>query len=245
MKPLFIAASVLLLAATACKKDKDESPKPVRLKSYVSPGTGTFSYTYDANGRMQTETYSGNASNPARTISFTAYDNTGRLLEYVADYDGAVSDSKAIVSYDGGRPNRVFSYFVSGGGLMGSTVIEYPSANKAVVKYYSTTGVLRYYNEYTFDAAGNMTEDKYYGSTGAHEYTTVYGNYDNQKNPNLLMPQGYYAITLSQNNYRSYAQTITSTGAVTNRTFTFEYNNQGYATKRTSSTGSITTYEYE
>lgn len=74
----------VLVFSSSCKKDKDDprpAPQKTRLVKSNFSAVGTFTYTYGAAGNMATEVYSGKASNPASTTSFTNFDLKGRVTQ--------------------------------------------------------------------------------------------------------------------------------------------------------------------
>lgn len=244
---VFLIPIFSIVIVSSCKKDSTPPPpQKTRLAKSNFPAVGTFTYTYDAAGNMATEVYSGNASNPPSTTTFTNFDLKGRVTQYTRDFTSTIiTDEKNIISYTAdGKLDRVVAFVSSTGDYLGYNSFEY-AAGKMIVKRYNLANNLTGSTEYTFTADGNnIAESKSYSSTGALRSTTVYSNYDDKINPDNLIPIGYYEIPVSKNNYRSVSITNAVTGAVISFTATFEYNNDGYPTKRTTSTGSTNTYEY-
>ncbi len=96
-------------------------------------------------------------------------------------------------------------------------------------------------NEYKYDANGNVIEEKSYNTTpanpaGTYSGTITYGNYDNKNNPNTSLP--FPSPYKAKNNVGMITYSSTDI-----ETYIYEYNIDGYPTKRTAGT-QITTYEY-
>jgi hypothetical protein len=250
MKPIKQIVSILtiLCFAIACKKNDTTPPatqKTLLTKADYST-VGVFTYTYDANNRLLTETYSGNASNPAYASTITNYDALGRVTEYVTDYVSAsFTDEKAVVSYSAnGKIERVLYFAVSGGPLNSYIAFEYP-ANKLIRKVYSNSNTLLNFSESTYSSDGkNVIETKQYNGSSTNTSTQAYSNYDTKKSNDLLFPYGYIVFATSENNFQNFSNTNHITSVVTSFSATYEYNSDGYVTKRTASSGSTILYEY-
>jgi YD repeat-containing protein len=133
---------------------------------------------------------------------------------------------------------------LSGGPVNYYSTFTYP-AGKQIEKDYNNANVLLYSYENTLSADGkNIIEIKSFNAASVLTFTHVYSNFDAKKNNELLLPYGYYAFHSNENNYQNFTNTNHITSAVTSSTLTYEYNSDGYVTKRTSSTGSITLFEY-
>lgn len=242
-------AGIVLLATFSCKKsdseDNNSGPK-IRL-SRITNNLGVFSFTYDAQGRLTTERFlPASPSNYAYTATYTEYTSDGSLSKYSFDYDNvAVDDFRAETIFDAqGRVSRLFQFFANTGASAGYYLIEY-SGNTSTRKYYASNGTLNSIYEQTASADGkNLVQSKDYSSTGALRVTNQYLNYDDKNNPRSLLPKGYNIGVNSINNYQAASSTNASTGVTSNFTYTFEYNAEGYATKQTSASGGVATYEY-
>jgi hypothetical protein len=232
----------------ACKKS--DTPAPAALKTYLTKANysalGIFTYTYDANNKLLTEVYSGNAFNSGYINSFTGYDGQGRVTEFITDYTTAASpDIKTTVRFNAsGKPDSIIVFPLSGGPATAYYIYTYP-AGKVIEKDYNSASVLFYTYEHTFSADGkNVIETRTYDAASVLRSTWVYSNYDAKKNSDLLVPNNYYTHPVSENNFQSFTNTNHSTSAVTSSTRTYEYNSDDYVTKNTSSTGSVILYEY-
>jgi hypothetical protein len=76
----FLCMAVLSAVLFSCKKNDDAAvpAQTTLLSKAIYSAVGTYDYTYDAQNRMKTETYSGNASNPGDVATFTGYDSNGK-----------------------------------------------------------------------------------------------------------------------------------------------------------------------
>jgi YD repeat-containing protein len=250
MKALLNARFLILIPFffIACKKS--DTPAPAALKTYLTKtnhsALGIFTYTYDANNKLLTEVYASNGSNPSYTNSFTGYDAQGRVTEFITDYTAAANpDIKTVVRFNaGGKIDSMFFSLLSGGPVTDYSIYTYP-AGKQIEKNYNNANVLSSSYEHTFSVDGkNVIETKTYNAAAVLRSTWVYSNYDTKKNNDLLLPYGYYPNPVSENNFQNFTNTNHITSGVTSSSRTYEYNSDGYVTKRTSSTGSITLFEY-
>jgi YD repeat-containing protein len=232
-----------------CKKSDTVPPaaqKTLLSKSDFSPVGGVHTYTYDAAGKMLTEVSTSGTSGVAFTTTFTNYDVMGRATEYIVDYvSPAYTDGKTVVSYNAnGKIDRILSFQLNGGALNDYSTYEYP-AGKQIRKDYTNAHVLTGSTESTFSADGkNLIETKNISAASVLRNTQAYSNFDTKKGKDLLFHYGYSAFEPSENNFQTVTSTNNITGVVTPTTYTYEYNSDGYITKRTSSTGNIVLYEY-
>jgi YD repeat-containing protein len=239
---------LFLIIFISCKKN--DSPPQAAQKTLLTKATystaGVYTYTYDASNRLLTETYGGFGSNPAFTSTITNYDALGRVTEYIVDYVSAsYPDQKAVNSYNAsGKLERVLFFNINGGALDSYITFDYPT-NKVVRKFYSNSNSLINSSESTFSGDGkNIIETKQFNASSSLISTQVYSNYDTKKSTSSLFPYGYFYIEIGENNYQNFSNTNNITSVVTSTSLTYEYNSDGYVTKRTSSTGSTTLYEY-
>ncbi|XVJ66043.1 MAG: hypothetical protein HEQ40_07740 [Lacibacter sp.] len=247
----FISFSVIIV--TSCKKkDNPAAPAPAPQKTRLVKAdftsvAGVFAYTYNSNGHIASENFTATTTgNFSRTVTYSNYDLQGRVTEYTVDInDPAFVDSKTVISYSSnGRPERFIYFDLPSGANAGFTTFEY-SGLKVIVKRYSSTNTLQGTTEYTYTTDGNnLAEMKVFNAAGVLISTTAYSNYDTKNTYESLLPAGSLSAPLSKNNFQALSRTVHSTGAVTNFTVTFEYNADGYPTKRTLSSGAVSTYEY-
>jgi YD repeat-containing protein len=243
---------MFLFLFMACKKSDTATPaaqKTLLSKADFSPAGGIHTYTYDAAGNMLTEVSTAGTSGVAFTTTFTNYDVMGRVTEYITDYvSAAYTDIKTVVSFNAsGKIDKILDFQLNGGALDDYYTFEYP-AGKQIRKYYTNANVLSGIAENTFSADGkNRIETKNFNNPSnlsVLSNTQAYSNFDTKKTRDLLFPYGYSLVEASENNFQTLTSTNNITNVVTTTTYTYEYNSDGYFTKRTSSTGAVSLYEY-
>jgi len=241
MKKLMFLSLALGLVFTACKKNRDEEPvhKNLLIKRTDSDGL-VFTYTYDAANRMSGYAMTSNPYNSARNYTFT-YNANGSLAEYVEansslkgkltyNPDGTLA-SKKEYSVSGAVETLVNTYtYTYVGGMVNENYVYAPTGNG-------------FRDECKYDANGNITEQKSYTTTvanpaGTYSVTVTYGNYDNKNNASESYPAAFLFPISIRNNRGSLAY---STGGFD--TYAYEYNADGYPTKRTMGT-EISVFEY-
>lgn len=251
MKQFFqLAIFSIIFLITACSK-KDSQPsvtQSIKITKADYGSIGNFTYTYDANKNMATETYSGDGtpSNVPYVVTMTNYDTKGRLTEYNIDYpSGSFSDLKYSISYTtDGRPERIVSFDINTGAYAGYSSWEY-LVGKIIFKRYGLTNTLQSRNEYTLAADGNnVAELKTYNAAGTLTSTTTYSNYDAKFTVESLYPIGYSIGNLSKNNFTTLSRVNNVSGTTSGFSVTFEYNDEGYPIKRTLSSGTVQTFTY-
>jgi YD repeat-containing protein len=244
MKKLLFACLALSIAATSCKKSKDDVVEPAH-KNLLTKRTDSdglvFNYIYDANNRMVTWTRTSNPSNPAENISFT-YNANGTLAQWVE----TLRSIKTKFTYNGdGTVSTKKAYSVFGATETLNDTYTYSYAANAVTENYvqaSTGNGFR--QEYKYDANGNVTEIKSYNTTPANPAGTysgiiTYGAYDNKNHYNSSAPAAFLFPYSIKNN----AGTIVYPSGTGN--YTFEYNADAYPTKRFENGTLYSTFEYQ
>lgn len=248
MKKLMFVFLAFGLAFSACKKNDDViEPAHKNLVTKITSDGAVpadrliYTYTYDASNRMTTFAFTSNPYNPPRNYTFT-YNTNGSLAEYfesIGHYKG-----KYTYNADGTVATKK-EYSVSGATetLNDSYTYTY-TAGIVTENYVSVSTGNGFRQEYKYDANGNNTEIKSYTTTpanpaGTFAGTSTYGNYDAQNNPNSSYPSAFIFPGSAKNNFRSL---VYSTGG--NNTYTYEYNADGYPTKRTAGTN-VSVYEYK
>ena len=243
MKKLVFLSFALSLFFTACKKNKDDiepAHQNLLLKRTDSDGL-IFAYTYDASNKMTGYTRNSNAYNPAQIYTFT-YNSNGSL----ATYFESNSSVRGIYTYnsDGTLANRK-EYTVAGAveTLVNTYTYTYAAGITTQAYVYAPTGN-GFRDEYKYDAKGNVVEQKSYSNTtaanpaGTFAGTITNSNYDDKNNPNASYPSAFLFPGSAINNSGILAYSTGGTG-----TYIYEYNADGYPTKRTQST-EISLYEY-
>lgn len=252
----FITLSMLVLAIGACKKDKNDPPPPppkVTLLVKEDFGFGVNQYTYDGNNRMISVTYTDatTASNN-NVITITKYDDKGRVQEANIDNaNGSLADTKEvnIFSADGKLERKdIYVKGTTGETLSSQIIYTYNGDKVDITRKTISTGAVLNYQGYTIDANGNAIQFRGFNAiTGVAVTVNEYTSFDDKKNAYANIPRGWYEFS-SKNNYLALKQTNLTTGAVLNRTFTYEYDADGFPTKRTTLGGTTTpvvTYTYE
>lgn len=244
MKTVIFALAVLSLSISSCKKDKDvpEVRKNLLVKqTYFENGAPSIVYTYgyDANNRMTSFAFTGNASNTPRNYSYT-YNAAGALTEafesqsslktrYSYNATGTVSDLKEY-QVSGATETLVYTYIYSyAGGIISENLVYALPANA-------------FRNEYKYDVKGNLAEIKSYTTTvanpaGTYSSTLTFSNYDSKHSPRESFPAAMVFTYTAINN----PGTLVYPSFTIN--YTYEYNADGYPTKRIDGTNSDT-YEY-
>jgi YD repeat-containing protein len=245
MKKLLFVALAFTLAISSCKKSNDDVAEPAHvnlLKKITYPADGLIlNYTYDANNRMATYVRNSNASNPPVNIAFTYNTNgtmasnfdseSSRRTKYTYNADASVSTKKAFsVSGVTETLNDTYTYTYATGAAMENYVQA------------STGNGFR--QEYRYDANGNLTEVKAYNTTpanpaGTYSGVVTYNNYDSKSNYNSSAPAAFYFPSSVKNNVGAVVYPFGTT------TYTYEYNADGYPTKRFENGTLGATFEYQ
>ncbi|MCK7588954.1 hypothetical protein M0G43_00050 [Subsaxibacter sp. CAU 1640] len=245
LKYILIVASWLVLL-TSCSKDDDGGNQPLQtLLSKRITSTETISYTYDNNNRATG--YSTENISPENNFIVTYnYHSSGQLAEVIYNPANSIEDTKVVYSYNNNNQiSRIETSYVSGS--LSSPVskyeADYSTPGKVSVFRYTMAGTGTPYlnTEYYLDANGNVESQLSYSASGLLIVTTENSNYDDKKIASASLPDEDFVRPI--NNYGTV--TVTATGSAPSvSTFTYEYNDDGYPTKRTSNTGSMVTYEY-
>lgn len=242
IKPVIVALFISLL--WGCGKDekpRPNEPKTLLVKSITS--TQTTTYHYDANNRATG--FDVVFTNPVNNYSGTyAYNSSNQLSEVFYDNQDGRDDIKNVYFYNSsGEIAKIESYLVSDGSSIyeSKTEADYTTPGKITVYDSPNVGVPYLNTVYTLDAKGNIIEQQSYSTDGALTATTENSDFDNKYAPSQSLPQTGYARNV--NNYTKV--TVTTPGGTPSiNTYMYEYNDDGYPTKRTQNSGSIVTYEY-
>lgn len=245
MKTLQIITLLLCINfLISCSSDDDASnnnQQTLLAKSVTSSQTTT--YVYDDNNRVISNEVI--ASNPLNNYStIYTYNGSGQLAEVFYDSESSTEDIKSVYFYnESGQTTKIENYLVSSGisTLDSKSEAIYDTPGKVSV-YETPNGSTPYLSvEYFLDANGNVIEQLAYDTAGFLIVTTENSDFDDKHSPSLSITKTGFVKNV--NNYGTV--TVTATGGVPSTgTFTYEYNSDGYPTKRTSNTGSIFTYEY-
>jgi len=247
MKYTMILLSLLVLAATSCKKDDDNDEVTCQVSKQVDNNTGVITTVSYQNGRVyRVEQSNGNSGQ----VTFNA---DGRI----SLYEIFVSNVK--VGYAG------FEYTASGELLERNTfqvnllgqftqrlrdVYEYTAGRVTkVTNYdydYSQTSV-NSYNTYEYNGAGNVTKEDQYGRDGANNIilkSSISFQYDDKQNPAGDLAQ---YLNLFSNNNVTVRNTTTYFPNASNTIDTIEYvyNEFGYPTRVTTFQDGGGVYSYD
>ena len=246
----YLLSASLLFIFAGCKKNQEAAPtvpKKDLLTKYNAGTSGTFTYTYDNTGKMKTAEFTGNTANPASLTTFKTYGEQDRLLEINRSFtNGSLSSDKSLFFYTAeGKLERIDSYVDGTQAIAGYLTYEY-NVNIVTEKQFNNRNLLSFYTVYRYDAPHeNVLQIDDYNSSGVLQLKTVYSNFDSKKSNAALYPIGYGAgVARNKNNYQTFTRTSYPSGSTTGQTFSYEYNSDGYVTKRTSSTGAVVEYEY-
>jgi hypothetical protein len=242
MKKKLLTQTIVLLAvltAFSCSKDDDPTyaePAHRNLLLEIENPDSKQVFIYDSNFNLfSQESFVDGYSSGTSQYTFEngkikRVTSVGRRIEF--SYIGDQIDN--VKTYNGAAPNEQ---------LTGTESYVY-GINRVTEYYYAASGD-GYRRVYRYDpVTGNTIDLNIYETTsidnvGVFLTKTTYGNYDSNKNPLADLP--FWNFPLVQKNNPGKVED--ETGYV--RNYTYEYNADGYPTKRTSGGGSIETYKYQ
>lgn len=249
MKKRIITALSFVVILTSCNKNEDDLSAQ---KTYLSKeifSTGTRNYSYDAQGKLTSVVFSSTneTTNPSFTYTPTMFNSTGAITEGTFEYnDTTLSDSKIVNVFNAdGKISTYTEYIVEGNTVRLRCTFEY-AGNKFTKKRYNVADTLTSQDVTTTSATGNITKIEYFNiATSEVNRITEFSGFDDKISPTTLYPAGWLVLSgRYANNYGNQLTTVVSTGASTNYTYVYEYNADGYATKRTASDGTTISYQY-
>ncbi|REG92915.1 YD repeat-containing protein [Flavobacterium aquicola] len=226
---------------SSCSKDETSEIQPetqpeahqnLLLKITDSDGL-TSTYSYDSNNRLDNYKRNGNDFNPDLNQNLV-YNADGTLQKLVQADNGAIvteffyDANKKIIKKIGRSGFDTFKYSYSG--------------NVITEDYRSATTDVGWRQTYTYDENGNIIELKSYNdATDANPEGTfsavINYTYDDKKNAASSFPQGFL-FPSSANNIKTAQYNGGGIGSSQ-----YEYNLDGYPTKRTDSFTRV--YEYK
>jgi len=243
MKRVLFLCLAFTVALSACNKNDNDTPaarKNLLTKRTDSDGL-VFNFTYDASNRMVTWVRSSNPLNSAQNITFTYNANntlasdfesiSSRRNRYTYNADGSVSTKK--------------SYSVSG--VTETLTDEYTytyGAGTVTENYVSTSTGNGFRQEYKYDAQGNQTEVKSYNTTpanpaGTYSGIVTYSGYDGKPHSHASAPVAFFFPSTIKHNVGTVVYPFGTA------TYTYEYNADGYPTKKSENGALASTYEYQ
>lgn len=249
---ILAVTALLLLLMVACKKSKKSDEPVVAQKTYIKKqvySTGIYTWNYDANNQLSTIefTSANEAVNGSSIYRVNSTNNKGAITEAVYDAVSPTAiDYKYEYTYNTDGNLTRFSYANNATGMvMGYTNIEYLANNNIKYTTYNASNAITQSSLYILSADGkNVIEMRHYSATGELSATYLYTNFDTKKTQSILYPKGYSTSPNSENNFQTQSYTLSNNAIPISSTYTFEYNADGYRTKRTTSTGAIETTEY-
>ncbi|GEP51560.1 hypothetical protein FNO01nite_22320 [Flavobacterium noncentrifugens] len=243
MKTTFYTALLLLfIGFSSCSSDDDNAQKQpethANLLTKINDVTEGLVTTiaYDSSNKMISFDRTANDFNPETHLTFT-YDAAGLLSEMVA--------GTAITKYFYNAEGKLTKTEQSNSGTIYS-VHQFVYAGSKVTDNYNYAPTNQGWKEiYTFEN-GNVTQVESYSATsaanpnGTYEGTFHRSNYDGKPAVKSSMPWQFQFPDVSANNVGTsqYCTTCVSN-------FVYEYNADGYPTKRTENGTATVLYEYK
>lgn len=241
---ILIILCVVVLAA--CKKKQEPMPE---LSIYLSKTTqpfGVSTFNYDAQNRMQTRVFlSSNEASNGSYISNYIYDTNNRVIERHFDMTNPTSPDYVYKNTYDAEGRVVSENYINKttGALISSKTFTY-NPKTVLVERKDATGTLLGTDLITFTTDGkNYVKYESFGPSGTLYGTQAFSGYDDKKNFTVLFPVGMNIPALPANNYSTQFVTNNSTGATATVNLSYEYNADGYITKRINGT-SVETFEY-
>lgn len=250
------AITILSFFAVACSNDGDsEANKPVSLLTKFTHDSGYSNYTYDANNKLSlTEEVNPGFSNYKTTF---VYNSNGKIEESLTVSTGGMFPSAPLkMTYTYDAQNR----------LIEKKYFQAPSQNSALFNYFRSDFfeyngnllTLKSFKKednfpdtrtiYEFDNNGNIIKKIAYSQMTANNpnglifYSETY-IYDDKMNPETSLPSEYKFPNFTKNNQLKTTNVMSNETYITD--FVYEYNTDGYVTKRSSSDFSSSAYEYK
>jgi hypothetical protein len=249
MKSTLILSTLLLCLLFSCKKKSEDVPavQNTYLSKLVHHSLGSFAYAYDAQNRLATEVFTSldENVNSSSTYKVLKYNASGAIEEASYDYVApARIDYKIVNTFAvDGRTSRTDAYNLQTGALQYYLVAIY-TASSIRVNSFNAAGVLTSYYLYTLTADGkNYTKLESFTGSNVLSFSDTYSDYDTQKTFESLYPIGFSIYPSRVNNVLKDISIQGNTTTIFN--FTYEYNADGYVTKKTNTaTGKAVVYEY-
>lgn len=254
-KLFFIIAGLCIISFFSCKKNDDMPAQTKTLLTKISYQNFADELSYDSDFRLTGFIRRiNNNPNDYNLYTFTRYNTRGQVEEVFTTTATGNASKEVYVYNSEGKKERIDQYAEGANGFEIFTQHLYTYTGNTVVvkrKNISNNTILNY-REWTYDNAGNVILTKIYNfSTGILTQQQEFSDFDGRKDVNTLFPQGY-ADFISKENYRALKTTLYNANgtvnSVSNFTFTYEYDADGYPTKRTTAGGNspnIITYTYK
>ncbi|KQC00832.1 RHS repeat protein [Pedobacter sp. Hv1] len=245
---ILIMLCIVVLAA--CKKKETANEPKVEQKTYVKKqifASGENTWNYDAENQLRTITFvsKNEAASPSFTFTFI-YDANHRITERHADVTNPSSDDYVYKNtYDANGKVTLETYAnKTTGAFISSKNFTY-TANTVTISKKDASGTVTGSEVYTYSNDGkNVIKLEIFGPTGTLFSTQVFGGFDDKKSFLQLYPIGYTTPIMHANNHTIQNFTNNISGSAINATVTYEYNMDGYITKRTINSNSAESFEY-
>lgn len=241
---------ILIIILVGCKK-KDVIAPPTN--TYISKqtfyGTGIRTFNYTAQNQLQSVVFASEneAYNKSNSYTVVKIDATGKITEAVVDYiDAATQDINILTTYDANNRIILEKYTNTTTNATTNSVEYMYSGNQITTTSKNSSGNIQSISITSLTTDGkNIDKIEYKNAAGVLQSTTTYTGYTTSKSYEPLYPVGYGNPSYSTNTYSKATIVNASTGASNTSDYTYEYNVDGYATKRTNTTtGNANTYEY-
>jgi len=249
MKKSLIPFAVIALVISSCKKnDTPADTRKTYLTKEIFQSTGSRTWTYDAQNKLTNIEFASTneASNPSYNFRVNTLDAGNRVVDATIDYiNPTIADIKIVnVFGTDGKMITSTEQNPSTGATLSYYTFQY-TATQTTVAYKNGAGIAQFSNVYTLSADGkNVVKNERYNGSAVLTNTDVYSAFDDKKTAQSIFVPGFSVIPYNTNNFTTDTYTQASTGAITVYTYTYEYNSDGYATKRISASGATITYEY-
>ena len=249
MKTLFSILSFVFLTSIcmiSCKKDNNEQEKIEKiLLTKRTMSSSIITYDYDENG-INKEAYENNFASPINNLTYVyTYGSNNQIKEYLIIPDDTSRNTlKFNYTYNAdGKISKITSYVVKNGA---ENIYEMQEATYTsdkisinITKYVDSTNYLSV--EYYLDSKGNLSKQLTYRPNGDAWIITEYPTYDDHPASSTSIAKTSFYF--SKNNYLSVKITDLESGNISEGTYVYEYNEDGYPSKRTTNTAVID-YEY-
>lgn len=214
------------MTAFSCSSDDSGSsndPYTMRLSKIIE-SNGEASFYYENNRLSHIIENQSNGDNHKVVLNYS--DNTLTSLTY---YKDGINTGERTFEY---QSDNIVSNTLVEGTVTYLDTYNYNNESQVISSKEFQNGALYDETFYVYNSDGNMTEKSFENSSLVINYT-----YDEKLNPEFyLFTNAFVRMEpISKNN-------ILTSGSTT---YTYEYNEEGFPTKKTSSNGSITLYEYE
>lgn len=248
IKPVFFIAALFLIFFSCRKKDNNlpgQEKKALLTKISTSSTNTTYEYNEQKRAVNNKVVY---PTSPVNNYTSTyTYNDKGQLTEWYIDREYPARDAtKIAMTYNsGGQLVMSETYTVNGSAttLVTKLIATYSQGKVAIHQTDYPAGVSHLEVEYYTNDKGNLTKQIQHRPDGSEWITTEYLEYDDHPASGTSLPGTTFYK--NANNYLSATFTDHEAGSISNRTYSYEYNDEGYPVKRsTSGTSTITVYEY-